>query len=250
MPELLQPIVDFVRLAAPKFIALFGIISGIIEFFVRDKEKERVRDFFIRAWLALDRLAKTSLQVLLKTSHGRLALIGLAVVVMTSANVGSLALFEPEDLRDPQLWLVVLVTIGIGALVFFLLRHRIYAFVNDSLNADSALKAVIRLGAIPAIAAVLFWITASIAESSTSSLALIPYAVLLAVFGISVNYLFATWLVYVVLLLVTLLARPLFLMTEWLSLRIAEAQKGPVIAIAVACTALGIALDLLLQHPS
>src|SRR5262245_10072244 len=141
MPELLQPIIDFVRLAAPKFITLFGIISGIIEFFVRDKERERVRDFFIRTWLALDGLAKVSLQVLLKTSRGRLALIGLAVVVMTSANVGSLALFEPEDFRDPRFWLFIFVIFGIGALVFFLLRRRIYAFVNDSLNADSALKA-------------------------------------------------------------------------------------------------------------
>ena len=241
--EWLALTVEFLRSFGPKFIFLVGAISAVIEFLIRDTGKEKVRNFFIGAWMKLNHVATVSFKDLLISPTGRKILLVCSTLMLVIPNVG-LMLANEDVAGDPASWVFFGFIVAIGGVVFYFLRNRINRYIDASLNSEHALWTLLRLSAGPAIG-IAAMAAAGLAPPPLNTLA----SILFIPFSFTVSYISAIWLVYLLFLLLYGIARLLFLAFEQLCLRIAEAERGPVLAVAVACAIVGFVLDFTLPRP-
>jgi hypothetical protein len=248
--DLLIACLQFLKLVLPKAIAIFGVCCGLIEFIVRDQEIDRIRNFFIWIWMRLEVISKLSIMNVVHSKLGRVILdVGaiLTTLVINAINLSVLYsytgsssefiwfLISPENELYVYFWGPMLISLGI----FYFAR----GYINDWLSyclSGTFFDALSRLTIIPLIV----WVAFLVLKANNLDRAPLVAITAVAIGGVSLSYLNGIWLLVFALSLVYVPLELLLFLVNRLSLRIAEAKRGPVLAIAAILAIGGALLDV------
>jgi hypothetical protein len=253
--ELIVAVLHTLKFLLPKAFLIFGVCCGIIEFLIRDKEIDAIRNTFIWLWIQTDAISKLSLMTAVASKRGQVA-FKICAILTFLAYQGFLLVtrqlsggFDFKDFTGSDYAYVLalsLIPLLLSTGVFYLIRRDVEDYVYYCIS-GTFIDALFRFSIIPVLSSLVALIyVANRSELTTSVTAWGVLLVTLLAF-VTLTYLTSLWFFVVLLALVYFPTRLILLMLNRLCLRIAESTRGPVLAISSIFAIGGAILEMAVQ---
>jgi hypothetical protein len=157
--ELIVAVLHTLKFLLPKAFLIFGVCCGIIEFLIRDKEIDAIRNTFIWLWIQTDAISKLSLMTAVASKRGQVA-FKICAILTFLAYQGFLLVtrqlsggFDFKDFTGSDYAYVLalsLIPLLLSTGVFYLIRRDVEDYVYYCIS-GTFIDALFRFSIIPVL---------------------------------------------------------------------------------------------------